>query len=96
MKNHLHHSHITGKILGFPDDFCNIKVTEKIAPVNALNLFGFHLYYFIKGYIASACCSKELNIRRTNLTQINFINITGEIKFIDNLKYYQKRLADLA
>ena len=96
MKNHLHHSHITGKILGFPHDFCNTKATKKIAPVIALNLFGFHLYYFIKGYIAFTWCSKELNFGGTNLTQINFSNITGEIKFIDSLKYYQKSLGQLA
>ena len=96
MKIHLHHSHIFGKILGFPHDFCNTKVTKKSAPVIALKLFGFHLYYFIKGYIASAWCSKELNFGRTNLRQINFSNITGEIKFIDSLKYYQNSLAELA
>ena len=59
-------------------------------------LFGFDLYYFIKDYIASAWCSKELSIGRINLTHINFSNITGEIKFIDSLKYYQKNLAELA
>ena len=37
-----------------------------------------------------------LNIGGTNLTQFNFSNITGEIKFIDSLKYYQKSLAELA
>ena len=31
-----------------------------------------------------------------NLTHINFSNITGEIKFIVSLKYYQKSLAELA
>ena len=39
---------------------------------------------------------KVLNNGGTNLTQINFSNITGEIKFIDSLKYYQKSLAELA
>ena len=58
-------------------------------------LFGFDLYYFIKGYIASTWCSKELNIGGTNFTQINFSNNTGEIKFIDSLKYYQKSLTEL-
>ena len=29
------------------------------------------------------------------MTHINFSNITGEIKFIDSLKYYQKSLAEL-
>ena len=99
MKIHLHQSHITGKILGYARDFCNAKVTEKSAPdipVIAHYLFGFDLYYIIKGYIASAWYSKKLNIGGTSLTQINFSNITGEIKFIDSLKYYQKSLGELA
>ena len=90
MKIHLHHSRITGKILGYAYDICNTKVTEKSDPnilVIAHNLFSFDLYYFIKGYIASAWCSKESNIGGTNLTQINFSDITGEIKFVDSLKY---------
>ena len=37
-----------------------------------------------------------LNIGGKNLTQINFSNITDEIKFIDSLKHYQKSLAELA
>ena len=37
-----------------------------------------------------------LNIGGKNLTQINFSNITGEIKSIDSLKYYQKSFAELA
>ena len=96
MKNHLHHSQITGKILGYAHDFCNKKVTEKSAldiPVIAHNSFGFDLYYFIKGYIASAWCSEELNIGGANLTQINFSNITAEIKFIYNLKILPKKLS---
>ena len=59
-------------------------------------MFGFDLYYFIKAYIASAWCSKPLNIGGTNLTQISFGKISGEIKLIDTLKIYQKSLADLA
>ena len=99
MKIHLHHSHITGKIYGYAHDFCNTKLTEKTAsniPVITHNLFGFDLYYFIKGYIVSAWCSKELNTGGTILTQVNFSNIIGEIKFIDSLKYYQKSLEKLA
>ena len=53
------------------------------------------MYYFIKAYIASAWCSKSLKIGGTNLTQVNFGNIAGEIRLIDTLKFYQKSLADL-
>ena len=99
VKVHLHYSHITGKIIGYSHDFCNTSVVEKPSPdipVIVHNLFSFDLYYFIKGYIASAWCSKSLNIAGNNLTQINFSNIAGEIKFIDSLKFYQKSLAELA
>ena len=87
----MHHSHVTGKIKGYAHDFCNTMVIEKTSP-----LFGFDLHYFIKVYIASAWCSKSLDIAGNNLTQINFSNTTGEIKFIDSLKFYQKSLDDLA
>ena len=99
IKFHLHHSHIPGKIYGYAHDFCNTAVIEKTTPnipFLAYNLFGFDLYYFIKAYIASAWCSKSLDIDGTNLTQVNFGNIAGEIKLIDTLKFYQKSLADLA
>ena len=96
-KVHLHHSHITGKILGYTHDFWNLRVKENIfqIPVIAHNLFGFDLCCFIKGYVAFAWCSEELKIGWNNFTHINFSNITGEIKFIDSLKYYQKSLAEL-
>ena len=63
IKIYLHHSHVTGKILGYDHDFCNKKVTEKgepDIPVIAHNLFAFGLYYFIKGYIASAWCLNKI------------------------------------
>ena len=91
--------HITGKILGYAHDFCNTIAIEKTTPevpLIAHNLFGFDLYYFIKCYIASVWFSKSLNIGGTNLTQINFGNIAGELILIDTLKFYQKGLADLA
>ena len=96
LKVHLHHSHITGKIIGY--DFCNARVKENNVEmlIIAHNQFSFDLNYFIKTYIASAWCSKELKIRGNNLTHINFSNIAGEIKFIVSLKYYQKSLAELA
>ena len=98
MKVHLHHFHKTGKIIGYAHVFCNARVKENNIeiPIIAHNQFIFDLYDFIKGYIASAWCSKELKIRGNNLTHINFSNIAGEIKFIDSLKYYQKSLAELA
>ena len=98
VKIHLHHSHITGEIFGYSHDFCNWKVkeTKSEIPLIAHNLFGFDMFYFIKGCRASAWGSKDLNFGRNNLTNINFGNIGNEIKFIDTLKYYQKSLGELA
>ena len=52
--------------------------------------------FFLKGYQATAWCTKNLKHGGSNLTHINFANISGEVKFIDTLKYNQKRLAELS
>ena len=56
VKTHLHHSHVTGEILCYTHDFCNLRVKENNIEILAIahNLFGFDLYYFIKGYVALA------------------------------------------
>ena len=59
----------------------------------AHNLFGFDMCFFIKGYLATAWGTKDLNIGGTNVTHINYGNMGGEIKFVDTTKYYQKSLA---
>ena len=90
-KVHLHHSHITGQILGYSHDFCNTSVIEKSnseIPFIAHNFFGFDFFYFMKTYIATAWFSKELNVGGTNLTHANYGNISNEIKLIDSLKFY--------
>ena len=95
-KVHLHHSHITGKILGYSHDFCNTSVIEKTRseiPFVAHNFFGFDIFYYLKTYIASAWCSKKLNIGGTNFTHLNYGITDNKIKLIDSLKYYQRSLS---
>ena len=72
VKVHLHHSHITGKILGYAHDFCNWNVYENKSqiPMIAHNLFSFDMFFCITGYCATAWCTKDLNIGGTNLTHI--------------------------
>ena len=60
------------------------------------NLFGFDMFFFIKGYQANAWVTKDLNFGGTNLTPINYGNITNEVKFIGTLKCYQESLDELA
>ena len=50
----------------------------------------------MKAYIASAWCSKALNIGSTNLPQANFGNISGKIRLLDSWKFYQRSLGELS
>ena len=83
VKIHLYHSHITGKILGYSHDFCNwtVRGNKSAFAMIAHNIFCFDLFFFIKGYWATAWDTKDLNIDGTNLTDINYRNIDGEVKF---------------
>ena len=49
-----------------------------------------------KGFRASCCGTTELNIGGINLTNVNFANISSQVKIIDTLKYYQTTLANLS
>ena len=95
----MHHSHVTGDIIGYAHDFCNTEYFEKATseiPFIAHNVFEFGLFYWIKTYIGSAWCSKELNIDGNNLTHANFGNINNKVKLIDSLKFYQRSLSELS
>ena len=50
----------------------------------------------VKGFRASCWGTTELNMGGTNLTNINFANISPQVKIIDTLKYYQTALANLS
>ena len=97
VKVHVHHSHITGTILGYAHDFCYWNVWESKSEIAMIkhNLLGFDMVFFIKGYCATAWGTRHLNFGGTNLTHINYGNIAGEIKFLDTLQYYQKSLVEL-
>ena len=81
-KVHLHHPHITGNIIGYVHDFCNMAFIEKCTSeisFLAHNFFGFDLFYF-----------------GNNLTHANYGDIRSEIKLIDSLKFYQQSLRELS
>ena len=96
-KIHLHHSHITGQILGYTHDFCNLMVRENKTEVSVIahNLMKFDAFFVIKGYRAPAWKKKNISMGGTNITNLNFMSIGSEVKFIDSLKYYQTSLANL-
>ena len=95
-KVHIHHSHVTGKIHGYSHDFCNWKKRENqlFVPLIGHNFLGFVIYYMVKGYRSVTWGTKEFHMVGTNLINVNFANISSEVKIIDTLKYYQTSLAN--
>ena len=97
VKIHLHHSHVTGEIIGYTHDFCNWVVRENKDVVSCIahNFFKFDFYFILKNIRLSVWRTKDINIGGKNLTDINFATIDN-FKFIDTMKYYQTSLAQLS
>ena len=97
VKIHLHHSHFTGKIIGYVHDFCNLQVRENrdMVPCIAHNFFKFDMIFFIKAIRLSVWRTKDINIGGKNLTDLNYASIDN-FKFIDTMKYYQTSLGQLS
>ena len=93
-KVHLHHSHVTGEIVGFVHDFCNWRVRENKCeiPLIGHNFLGFDIFYMVKGYRASCWGTDDFDMGATNLANVNYANIRNQLKIIDTLKYYQTRI----
>ena len=94
----IHHSHITGNILGYAHTFCNEKVRENYykIPVIAHNLFRFDFFFLVKGVRASTWKTRDTVIGGKNPTDINFACVGNQVQFIDTIKYFQQSLGTLA
>ena len=97
VKIHLHHSHVTGEVIRYAHDFCNLKVTENEGVISCIahNYFGFDIYFFLKAIRLSAWKTKDINIGGTGLTNVSFASI-DQLKLIDTMKYFQTSLGKLA
>ena len=96
-KHVIHHSHITGEVIGLAHGFCNRKVRENNnISVIAHNPFGFDFFFLLKGIRLSVWKINNFAIGGSNLTNINYANIGKQVKFIGTIKYYQQSLAKLA
>ena len=97
VKINLHHSHITGKIIGYVYDFCNLQVRENkdVTPCIAHNFFNFDMIFLLKAIRLSTWRTKDINIGGKNLTDLNYASI-DRFKFTDTKKYYQTSLGKLS
>ena len=93
----MHHSHVSGEIHGYSHDYCNWKSREnkQYVPLIGHNFLGFDIFYMVKGYRSVCWGTKDFNVGGTNLTNVNFANISSQVKIIDTLKYYQTTLANI-
>ena len=94
----VHHSHLTGNIIGFAHEYCNSQVRENCynIPVIAHNQFRFDFFLFLKGLKATVWETTDIQIGGKNPTDINFAIIQNQVRFIDTIKYFQQSLANLA
>ena len=92
-----HHSHVTGEAIGYAQDFChkNIRENHNLIPVFIHNLFSFYFFFVVEGIKLCVWTTKQLNIGRTNIANVQHHNIGIQVKFIDTIKYYQQSLSSL-
>ena len=90
----IHHSQITGKIIGYAHSFCNAKVRENYHKVTLIahNLFRFNFFFLLKGLRAGFWRTRDLTIGGKNSTDINFASIGNQIQFLDTIRYFQQSL----
>lgn len=86
----INHSHVTGKMLGFAHEFCNQKVKENYYTIPALAHSQFRLDFFLllKGL--------RPTVWGRNPSNVNFVMIRDQVKFIDTVKYFQQSLSSIA
>ena len=97
-KTHIHHSLVSGKIIGYAHSYCNYKVRENKPKLSIIahNLFRFDFFFLLKGLRAAVWKTRDITIRGTNPTNISFTMIGNQVIFIDPLKYFQQGLQTLA
>ena len=97
-KKTIHHSHVTGEIIGYAHDFCNQKVKKNYytIPVFAHNQFRSDFFLVLKGLRPTVWRTQDISIGRRNPSNVNFAIIRNQVKFIDTVKYFQQSLGNLA
>ena len=87
----IHHLHVTGKINGFANEYCNLQTRGNYytIPVFAHNQFRFDFFLFLKGFRPSVRETTNIGIGGSNLGDVNFAIIKNQVRFIDTVKYFK-------
>ena len=81
----IHHSHVTGKIIGYAHNFCNAKVRENYhkVTVTAHNLFRFNFFFLLEGLRAVVWRTRDLFIDLFKSNPVPLYNKIFPTKFRD-------------
>ena len=90
--------HMTGKIVGYAHEYCNLQTRENYytIPIFVHSQFRFDLFLFLKGLRASVWEITDIFIGGKNPTDVNFAIAQNQVRFINTFKSYQQSLASLA
>lgn len=93
----LHHSHVTGQIIGFGQDFCNQKVREckGFFSLLAHNLVGFDFFFVVKGIRLWVWRTNNFCKGGSDLSNVNYAYIVDQVKFTETMKFHLKSLKKL-
>ena len=89
-KHVIHHSHITSETIGYAHRFYNRRVRGNRSNICVIahNLFRFDFFLLLIGIRLSVWKTTNLSNNGSNLTNINFANISEQVKLIHKMKYY--------
>ena len=94
----VHHSHVSGKVVGFVHEFCNLKVRENYYTILVIvrNQFRFDFFFIMMSIRPTVWETTEIKIGAKNPSNVNFAAIGNQVRFIDTIKYFQQSLGNLA
>ena len=89
---HIHHSHVSGDIIGYAHSFCKWKVRENKSEitVNSHNLFKFDFFFLLKGLRAGVWRTRDISVSGKNPTDVSFASIGNLVMFLDTTKCFQQ------
>ena len=94
----VHHSHVSGKVVGFVHEFCNLKVRENYYTILVIvrNQFRFDFFFIMMSIRPTVWETTEIKIGAKNASNVNFAAIGNQVRFRDTIKYFQQSLENLA